>query len=558
MPTKDKNGVARNGRDGLTNGKATSPEMDKLLKKAAQAPTAEAESLADDADEPLAHATTVMITPTKKDAGALNGLSGGAHPGAGDMQRACQLVGARHVQALIMFFSAAVAFCTRTNMSVAIVAMTKKSPDVDVTTFDWDSSRTSLVLSSFFWGYVVMNIPAGQLAQRFGPKRFLAMSIIVSSIFDLLMPVCAIYGDWPGACAARVCQGLAQGFLLTACYELLSKWAPPRERSRMVSFFLAAQPFGIVVGLSASGALAGSSAGWPSIFYVTGALGMLVGIWILFGVSECPAQHPSMSEKERQYIEENFGVAPSTDPKRATPWLAICTSVPMISLILAHCGHSWAFWTILTKMPTYLDKALGFRIQDNGLLSALPYVIKYFVSFAFAWLADFLNNGQYISLTLNRKIGNSVGLWGPAVILVILGFVQNDSNTCVLMLTLAVALNGATYVGYNINHLDLSPNYASTLFGITNAMANIMSFIAPLVVGAVVNDESNVSQWQTAFLIAAGVSFIGNLVFVIGGSAVRQPWDEPKKTNPADDIHLAENGSRQTHTGTPTTPEVHA
>ncbi|KAE8753019.1 hypothetical protein FOCC_FOCC000365 [Frankliniella occidentalis] len=468
------------------------------------------------------------------------------------MNRACQLVGTRHIQALIMFFSAAVAFCTRTNMSVAIVAMTK--PREGQTHFDWDSSRTSLVLSSFFWGYVVMNIPAGQLAQRFGPKRFLAMSVLVSSLFDLLMPACATYGDVYGVCAARVVQGLAQGFLLTACYELLSKWAPPRERSRMVAFFLAAQPFGIVVGLSAAGALAASNGGWPSIFYVTGSLGMVVGIWILLGVAECPAQHPSMSQKEREYIQENFGIAPSTDPKRPTPWLSIFTSIPMISLILAHCGHSWAFWTILTKMPTYLDKALGYKIQESGLFSALPYVIKYFVSFGFAWLADFMNNHQYISLSLNRKIGNSVGLWGPAIILVVLGFVKSDSTSCVIMLTVAVALNGATYVGFNINHLDLSPNYASTLFGITNATANIMSFIAPLVVGAVVQDENDVTQWQTAFLIAAAVSFVGNLAFVIGGSAVRQPWDEPVKTNTAGDIHLTENGA-QTRSA-PTTPEI--
>ncbi len=54
--------------------------------------------------------------------------------------------------------------------------------------------------------------------------------------------------------------------------------------------------------------------GWPSIFYVTGSLGMVVGIWILVGVAECPAQHPSMSQKEREYIQENFGIAPSTDP----------------------------------------------------------------------------------------------------------------------------------------------------------------------------------------------------------------------------------------------------
>lgn len=38
MPTskKDKNGVARNGRNGTTNGVINSPEMDKLLKKVSQ------------------------------------------------------------------------------------------------------------------------------------------------------------------------------------------------------------------------------------------------------------------------------------------------------------------------------------------------------------------------------------------------------------------------------------------------------------------------------------------------------------------------------------------
>lgn len=39
------------------------------------------------------------------------------------------------------------------------------------------------------------------------------------------------------------------------------------------------------------------------------------------------------------------------------------------------------------------------------------------------------------------------------------------------------------------NHLDLAPNYAGTLMGITNCVANIISIIAPLVVGFVVQEE---------------------------------------------------------------------
>lgn len=39
--------------------------------------------------------------------------------------------------------------------------------------------------------------------------------------------------------------------------------------------------------------------------------------------------------------------------------------------------------------------------------------------------------------------------------------------------------------------MNLAPNYAGTLMGITNCCANIMSIIAPLVVGLIVKDEVN-------------------------------------------------------------------
>lgn len=40
-----------------------------------------------------------------------------------------------------------------------------------------------------------------------------------------------------------------------------------------------------------------------------------------------------------------------------------------------------------------------------------------------------------------------------------------------------------------VNHIDLAPNYAGTMMGITNGGANIVSIFAPLVVGFVVTDE---------------------------------------------------------------------
>lgn len=74
--------------------------------------------------------------------------------------------------------------------------------------------------------------------------------------------------------------------------------------------------------------------------------------------------------------------------------------------------------------------------------------------------------------------------------LIALGYVTKEHATlAVILLTLTVGISAATYLGFQVNHIDLSPNFAGVLMGITNCCANIMSIIAPLIVGFIVNDE---------------------------------------------------------------------
>lgn len=59
----------------------------------------------------------------------------------------------------------------------------------------------------------------------------------------------------------------------------------------------------------------------------------------------------------------------------------------------------------------------------------------------------------------------------------------------VAILTIAVGLNACTYVGYMCNHMDLSPNFAGSLMGLTNSVANTMSILGPLTVGYILTDD---------------------------------------------------------------------
>lgn len=79
-----------------------------------------------------------------------------------------------------------------------------------------------------------------------------------------------------------------------------------------------------------------------------------------------------------------------------------------------------------------------------------------------------------------------------------------------------------------MNHIDIAPNFAGTLMGLTNAAANVMSIIAPLLVGFVVKNESDPAEWRLVFFISAGVYFFGNLMFIIFSQTEIQTWNDPE------------------------------
>lgn len=114
-------------------------------------------------------------------------------------------------------------------------------------------------------------------------------------------------------------------------------------------------------------------------------------------------------------------------------------------------------------------------------------------------MADFFINKNYASVSVCRKAFNSIGLCIPAAALLILPY-ANGPSMGVFILTCAVAVNAFIYVGFMINHLDLSPNFAGTLMGITNTFANSMGVIAPLAVGFILSDNDDIEVWYRFYI----------------------------------------------------------
>ncbi|RVE43974.1 hypothetical protein evm_011377 [Chilo suppressalis] len=273
-------------------------------------------------------------------------------------------------------------------------------------TFDWSHSIQAVILSSFFWGYVVLQIPAGTLARRFGGKILITISLTVNSLTSFFLPVAAKYGGWQLVCACRILQGLTQAFVYPCMHHLISQWIPLEEKGLLSTIIYAGGQLGIAIQLLVGGMIA-SAWGWPAIFYTNGSLGVIwVVAYLVFG-SATPEQSKIISEQELGYIQRSLGRF-GEQKHYPVPWKKIMTCLPFWAVIVAHCGQNWGFFTLMTEMPSYMSKVLGFELKRNGILSSLPYLAMYLLSFPMGSMTDRILKKDWLSVTNTRKLFNSI------------------------------------------------------------------------------------------------------------------------------------------------------
>ncbi|CAH2048158.1 unnamed protein product, partial [Iphiclides podalirius] len=366
---------------------------------------------------------------------------------------------------------------------------------------------------------------------------FLALILVYSMRVNISMAIVDMTdatkedGGWQFVCACRVLQGMTQSFVFPSTHHLVSQWVPLEEKGRLSTLIYAGSQLGVALQLITSGFLA-SAWGWKAIFYANGILGSLWTIaYLIFG-SASPEQSKRISQEELRYIQESLGRV-GEQKKYKTPLMKIITCLPFWAAVVGHCGQNWGFFTLMTEMPTYMAKVLDVNLKENGVLSSLPYLAMYLLSFPMGAMTDFLVRRKWLSVTNTRKLSNSIGLWGPAVALIGLSYTpEGNMVAAVAMLTVTVGINAGQYTGYLLVLVDLAPNFSSSLMAISNFFANIISIIAPLVCGLIIQDESDPSEWRKVFFLASGVYFCTNLFFILFTTSNKQPWNDPEEIDP--------------------------
>ncbi|XP_061400937.1 putative inorganic phosphate cotransporter, partial [Musca vetustissima] len=218
----------------------------------------------------------------------------------------------------------------------------------------------------------------------------------------------------------------------------------------------------------------------------------------------------------------------TTTATPSIPWRSIMTSVPLWAILITQCGQSWAFYTQLTELPTYMNNILHFEIQSNAVLNSVPYLTSWLVGIGCSAVADWMLERRYISTLNSYKFWNSIASIIPSLGMIGVGYVGCSWQWVTFMLAGVGSFAGAIYPGNQMNHISLSPSYAGTMYGITNSAANICGFLAPYVIGLIINHNETMLQWRKVFWLAGGLNIAGNLIYLIFASADEQSWSRPE------------------------------
>ena len=153
-------------------------------------------------------------------------------------------------------------------------------------------------------------------------------------------------------------------------------------------------------------------------------------------------------------------------------YVQVFTSMPVWAIIVANFARSWTFYLLLITQPKYFKEVFNMSIAEGTTLAALPHLIMTIIVPLGGQLADYLRRNKILSTTAVRKIFNCGGFGGEALFLIVVG-VTRDKLTAVVALVVAVGCSGFAISGFNVNHLDIAPRYASILMGISNGVGTL-------------------------------------------------------------------------------------
>jgi len=374
----------------------------------------------------------------------------------------------KYVVFALLYIGFCIAYVDRVAINIALASIGKE--------FALNPSTMGVVLSTFFVGYAIMQIPGGWLADKFGSKVAIIGALFLWSVFTMgtgyawsltsLIVIRFIFGLGEGPFAASALKGIAENF-------------PKGERPKMTAALLSSNYVGSALAPLMVVPLL-MYFGWRGMFHAFGILGIafIAIYWFLV--------KPAMKEEQDAVASGKQKISMKELLKMPLIWQL---TIAWFALSLVNKGlDSW--------MPTYLLTVRHMDLKSLGLLTPLPFVAAGIATAIGGWVMDRFFDGREKYLLVSSAILTAIFLYymyTAETVMLVIGFQSLVYFFKSFVFASALALPMKLLPG----------SVAGSASGVINMGGQSAGFVAPLFIGLMVSAYDGSYDAAFWFLIGA-------------------------------------------------------
>ncbi|MBA4190864.1 MAG: hypothetical protein C0467_22990 [Planctomycetaceae bacterium] len=362
------------------------------------------------------------------------------------------------------------------------------------------SNDLGIVMSVWYLGYSLFQLPGGWLADRIGSKPAL---ILFALLWSVLTGLAGLVAGLSGLLLCWGLMGAAQAGIFPCCTKAIGATFPRTQQAFASGMLACCMSLGAALAPAITGQLLGPLT-WPQIFALYAVPGL---VWvILFALvvprPDAPASPPPSTA--------------TTTVAVPVQWSKLVTDFQMLLLCFQQFLRAGAMVFFYTWFARFLQETKGISGQDAGGFAAWPPFAGAFGGFFGGVLSDWL-----LKRTGNARIARQgmtfVALVICAVVALVAYFVD-DPRIAVLLISVGAFCGMASGVSAYALAMSYGGKRVATVFATMNMSGNFGATLFPLAVTWIVTATNN---WNYALLL---------FVSMFGLSAVCWALLNPKGT----------------------------
>lgn len=339
--------------------------------------------------------------------------------------------------------------------------------------------------------YALMQLPAGYLVDRFGPKRLFFIGALGTNVLGLTF---ALLSAYPLLVINQAAAGFFRSLLFAPGLVLIASWFPPHRRATAMGLFVAGG-FSSNFVLNLVGPLLVAQFGWRMPFVLFSSLGLLLAL--AYG----------------RFASERVGARPGGASVRDALSLfrmPVMWALGGIQYVRFAIALGITFW-----LPSFLVEQRGFSLQTAGLLIAVCAVLTVPSNFLGGYLSDRLRNPLLV-------IGGS--LVALAVTTALFGWLEHTAALIAAICVNAIFIQ--LYFGplFAVPVELLGPRRAGVSTGFSNLFANLGGFTFSFGLGAI----KDVTGSFDAGFYALACCAVAGLALTLLVARARRGWTPPE------------------------------